>query len=124
MFNLDNISYIEDSHGKKAVILSLESYEQMREQIEELQDIKSYIDRKESNEETLPFELVQELIEGSESRVKIMRKYRGLSIADLAKKIDITDGYLSQIENNKRKGTIEIYKKLAKALSIDIDLIV
>lgn len=124
MFNLDNISYIEDSHGKKAVILSLESYEQMREQIEELQDIKSYIDRKESNEETLPFELVQELIEGKESRVKIMRKYRGLSIADLAKKIEITDGYLSQIENNKRKGTIEIYKKLAKALSIDIDLIV
>ncbi|MFK7974249.1 MAG: helix-turn-helix domain-containing protein [Rickettsiaceae bacterium] len=124
MFNLDNISYIEDSHGKKAVILSLESYEQMREQIEELQDIKSYIDRKESNEETLPFELVQELIEGKESRVKIMRKYSGLSIADLAKKIEITDGYLSQIENNKRKGTIEIYKKLAKALSIDIDLIV
>ena len=47
MVNLDNISYIEDSHGKKAVVLSLESYDQIREQLEELEDIKSYINNKE-----------------------------------------------------------------------------
>lgn len=29
MVNLDNISFIEDSHGKKAVILSIETYEEI-----------------------------------------------------------------------------------------------
>ena len=124
MVNLDNISYIEDSHGKKAVVLSLESYDQIREQLEELEDIKSYINNKEKKEETLPFTLVEELISSDESKVKIMRKYRDLSIADLAKKVDITEGYLSQIENSKRKGTVEVFKKLAKALDIDIELII
>ena len=124
MVNLDNISYIEDSHGKKAVVLSLESYDQIREQLEELEDIKSYINNKEKAEETLPFTLVEELISSDESKVKIMRKYRDLSIADLAKKVDITEGYLSQIENSKRKGTVEVFKKLAKALDIDIELII
>jgi ribosome-binding protein aMBF1 (putative translation factor) len=124
MVNLDNISYIEDSHDKKAVVLSLESYDQIREQLEELEDIKSYINSKENKEETLPFTLVEELISSDESKVKIMRKYRDLSIADLAKKVDITEGYLSQIENSKRKGTVEVFKKLAKALDIDIELII
>lgn len=124
MVNLDNISYIEDSHGKKAVVISLESYEAIREELEELEDIKSYIDNKDTREETLPFKLVQELIESDESKVKLMRKHRNLSLTALARKADITEGYLSQIENSKRKGTIEIFKRLAKGLDIDIDLII
>lgn len=123
MVNLDNISYIEDSHGKKAVVISLESYEAIREELEELEDIKSYINNKDHREETLPFELVQELIKSDESKVRIIRKYRNLSVVALASMADITEGYLSQIEHGKRKGTVDIYKRLAKALKIDIELI-
>lgn len=123
MVNLDNISYIEDSHGKKAVILSMESYKELVDQIEELEDIKSYISSKNTSDEKLPFSLVEELILGEESKIKIMRKYRGYSVTKLAEKCSITESYLSQIENGKRKGTIDVYKRIAKELDIDIELI-
>lgn len=124
MINLDNISFIEDSHGKRAVIISIESYERIKDSLEELEDIKSYIDAKSSEEEVLPFDLVEKLIIGDESKIKLMRQHRGLSTGELAKSVGITEAYLSQLENHKRKGTVEIYKKLSKVLNIDIDLLV
>lgn len=123
MFNLDNVSYIEDSNGKKAVILSLESYNKIQSQLEELEDIKSYITEKNNPGETIPIELVEELVMRNDSKISIMRKYRGYSVKELSKLADITDSYLSQIESGKRKGTIDIYKKLGKILDIDLELI-
>lgn len=124
MVNLDNISYVEDSTGKKAVIISLEHYQEIQERLEELEDVKSYLEVKSESSETLPFDVVSKLVERNESKVKIIRKYRGYSIIELASKVGITESYLSQIENEKRKGTIEIYKQLAKALNIDIELLI
>lgn len=125
MVNIDNVSFIEDSKGKKAVILSLNTYKKMQEKIEELEDIENYIKViKDQDDEVLPYELVEALIIGEESKIKIMRKYRRMTINELAKKVDITESYLSQIESGKRNGTIEIYKKLSKALEIDIDNII
>lgn len=124
MVNLDNISFIEDSHGKKAVILSLDSYTKIKEQLEELEDIKSYIEAKSHQDEILPFDVVESLIESKEHKIRIIRKYRGLSVTELAGKASITESYLSQIENGKRKGTIGIFKQLAKVLNIDVELLI
>ena len=123
MINLDNVSFIEDSHGKKAVILALKDYQKIQNQLEELEDIKSYIQHKEHPEDTLPFELVQDLLDSNNSKVKLFRQYKGLTISELAKAAGITESYLSQIENFRRKGTVDIYKKLANILDIDMDLI-
>jgi ribosome-binding protein aMBF1 (putative translation factor) len=123
MVNLDNVSFIEDSHGKKAVILALKDYQKIQNQLEELEDIKSYIQHKEHPEDTLPFELVQDLLDSNNSKVKLFRQYKGLTISELAKAAGITESYLSQIENFRRKGTVDIYKKLANILDIDMDLI-
>jgi|TARA_B110000503_G_C7014430_1_gene357100 ribosome-binding protein aMBF1 (putative translation factor) len=123
MVSLEKISFIEDSHGKKAVILELESYNKIQEQLEELEDIKSYIQQKNSPDEKFPFSLVQNLIENKTSKIKVLRQYRNLNVTELAKMSKITESYLSQIENKKRKGTINLYKKLAKALDVDIEFI-
>ena len=123
MVNLDNVSFIEDSHGKKAVILALKDYQKIQNQLEELEDIKSYIQHKEHPEDTLPFELVQDLLDSNNSKVKLFRQYKGLTISELAKKVGITESYLSQIENSRRKGTVDIYKKLANVLDIEMELI-
>jgi ribosome-binding protein aMBF1 (putative translation factor) len=123
MVNLDNVSFIEDSHGKKAVILALKDYQKIQNQLEELEDIKSYIQHKEHPEDTLPFELVQDLLDSNNSKVKLFRQYKGLTISELAKAAGITESYLSQIENFRRKGTVDIYKKLANVLDIEMELI-
>ena len=48
MVNLDNISFMEDSYGKKAIIISMEACENITQQLEELEDIEAYIKVKSS----------------------------------------------------------------------------
>lgn len=124
MVNLENISFIEDSSGKKAVILSLEEYEKIKEQLEELEDIEAYVKVKGEKQESFPIELVERLILGTESKVKIWREYRSYNVTQLAKMLQISEAYLSQIENHKRKGSIELYQKIAKVLDISMELLV
>ena len=124
MVNLDNVSFIGDSHGKKAVILSIEAYENINKQLEELEDIEAYIKVKSVKQESFPFAVVEKLILGTESKLKILREYRGYNVTQFAKEVNISEAYLSQIENNKRKGNIDLYKKMAQKLLVDMDLLV
>lgn len=124
MVNLDNISFIEDSHGKKAVILSMETYENITKQLEELEDIESYIKVKSTNGENFPLNIVEKIILGTESKVKVFREYRKLSVTELAKTLGISEAYLSQIENKKRKGSVDLYKEIAKTLEVDIEILI
>jgi len=124
MVNLDNVNFIEDSHGKKSVILSIEIYEKIKEQLEELEDISAYIEIKSKSQENFPFTLVEKLILARESKIKILREYRGYNATQLAKMVDISEAYLFQIENQKRKGSIDLYKKIAEVLDVAVDLLV
>ena len=71
-------------------------------------------------EESLPIEFVDRLLSG-ESPVRVWREHRRMSLAALADQAGIGKGYLSQIENGERTGTIETIKKLAGALDIELD---
>lgn len=124
MVNLDNISFIEDSHGKKAVILSMETYEELKERLEELEDINDYKQVKSEGQESFPFVVAERLILGEESKIKTLREYRRYNLTQLAEKLGISEAYLSQIENKKRKGSIDLYKKISQVLGVDIDLLI
>jgi ribosome-binding protein aMBF1 (putative translation factor) len=71
-------------------------------------------------EEGLPIELADRLLAG-ESPVRVWREHRGLSLTALADQAPIGKGYLSQIENGERTGTIGTIKKLAQALRVEPD---
>jgi len=71
-------------------------------------------------EDSLPIELVDRLLAG-ESPIRVWREYRGLSLAALADRAGIGKGYLCQIENGERTGTIGTMKKLAHGLDVELD---
>jgi ribosome-binding protein aMBF1 (putative translation factor) len=71
-------------------------------------------------EERLPIESVDRLLSG-ESPVRVWREHRRMSLAALAGQAGIGKGYLSQIENGERTGTIDTMKKLAGALGLELD---
>lgn len=50
--------------------------------------------------------------------LRIIRERTGWSSADLAKKADISPGYLSDLENGKRWPNAKMTKKLAVALAV------
>ena len=71
-------------------------------------------------EERVPIGVVDRLI-ARENPVRVWREHRGHSLRQLAERAGIGIGYLSQIENGERKGTVETLKKIAAALDVDLD---
>jgi DNA-binding XRE family transcriptional regulator len=72
----------------------------------------------------LPLAVVQQLANG-ENPIKVLRKFRGMTQAELAtsKSVQITQNYLSDLEKGKRKGPIELHRKIARALSVPLDFL-
>lgn len=49
-----------------------------------------------------------------------IRRQRGISQMELAKRANISHGYISELENNLKSPTIDIVCKLAKSLDCSI----
>lgn len=71
-------------------------------------------------EDALPVELFDRILAG-ESRLRVWREHRGLSIADLAEAADLPTSRMDAIERGKEPGTIADWRRLAKALSVALD---
>jgi len=72
---------------------------------------------------TLPDSVLDRIACGIEHPVKILRKHRGLTQLDLANAAGISRPYLAEIETGKKAGSINAIKALARALSVNINLI-
>jgi DNA-binding Xre family transcriptional regulator len=72
------------------------------------------------DQEFVPIAVIDRLIAG-ENPVRVWREHRGHSLRQLAKRAAIGIGYLSQIENGERKGTVETLKKIAGGLEVELD---
>lgn len=68
----------------------------------------------------LPAASVKRLIAG-ENPVRIWRERRGFKANELARKVGITSAYLSEIETNKKPGSIDALRKIARALGVLVD---
>jgi DNA-binding XRE family transcriptional regulator len=65
----------------------------------------------------LPVE-VSAAILGGASRLKALRKWRKLSQVDLAAKAGLGQGYISDLESHRRKGSHELLATLAAILDV------
>ena len=72
------------------------------------------------DQEFVPIAVIDRLIAG-ENPVRVWREHRGHSLRQLAERAGIGIGYLSQIENGERKGTVETLKKIAGGLEVELD---
>jgi DNA-binding XRE family transcriptional regulator len=70
--------------------------------------------------ESLPAEMVKRILDG-ENPVRVWREHRGMTTTELAEKAGVSQSYISQIESEKREGTVKTMKKIAEALGVDID---
>lgn len=105
--------------GKGYVLLSEEDYEDMMDTLE----AQAIMARIAAGEETWPHELVMELFETT-SRVRTFRTYRGMTVSDLAAAAGISQPYLSEIETGKKTGSVDVLKRIAAALRVDLEDIV
>lgn len=71
----------------------------------------------------LPSTVQRELQRGV-APVRVIRKWRNLSGAKLARMVGITPSMLSQLELHGKAGSIETYAKLSNILNVPIDLLI
>ena len=102
--------------GESYVLVPEDDYEDMVDALE----AQAIIERIRAGEETWPSELVRELTE-TNSRIRTFRKYRGMSGTELAAAAGISQPHLSDIENGKKAGSVDVLKRIATALQVDLD---
>jgi DNA-binding XRE family transcriptional regulator len=102
--------------GKGYVLLSEEDYEDLVDGLK----ADAIVARIAGGEETFPHDLIKELSE-TDSPIRTYRKYRGLTVAQLAEAVGISQPHLSDIENNKKAGSIDVLMRIARTLKVDLD---
>jgi DNA-binding XRE family transcriptional regulator len=69
-------------------------------------------------------EAVWQAIEAGESPVKVLRKYRALTQAELAAAAGVSQGYIAELEAGRKSGAPETLKAIARALGVPLDVLV
>jgi DNA-binding XRE family transcriptional regulator len=122
-----SIQVIERNGKPEWAVVPYETYLQLAEQAETLQDIRDYDSVKAAlergEEELIPSEVAYALLDG-QNPIKVWRGYRGLTQLQLAEAGGISVPYLSQLESGKRKGSTEVLTAIAKALKLSLNDIV
>ncbi|MFB2550933.1 helix-turn-helix domain-containing protein [Ensifer soli] len=103
-------------NGKNYVLLSEKDYEDLVDGFQAAEIMA----RVAAGEETWPHALVVELL-STDSRIRTYRTYRGMTVTELAEAAGISQPYLSEIENGKKTGSVDVLKRIAKALRVDLD---
>ncbi len=113
--------------GEELVVLPRAEYEALLEradhEAEDADDVAIYDARKAelaAGGVVLPPEVSAAILRG-ESRLKAIRNWRGMTQLHLDFKTGISQGYLSDLENGRRKGTPETIAKLAQALNVPVE---
>jgi DNA-binding Xre family transcriptional regulator len=112
---LTGAELVEDPDRAELVVMTPEDLAELMEDAE----ATAAHDRT-REQERVPIGVVDRLIAG-ENPVRVWREHRGHSLRQLAERAGVGVGYLSQIENGERKGTVETLKKIAAALDVDLD---
>ena len=55
--------------------------------------------------------------------LRVLREWRDMTQLELSFKTDIGQGYISDLEVGRRKGTAAVLKKIATALNVPLDLL-
>lgn len=112
--------------GDEMVILPRADYEALvaaaRPYDEDADDVAIFDERMAAEHGHLPAEVSALILRGN-SRLKALRKWRGLTQQDLAEKAGIGQGYLSSIEGGSRAGTAETLTAIATALDVPVEWI-
>jgi hypothetical protein len=112
---------LRDSGEADHVALPVDGAAAMAEILEDIEDAGLY--RARAGEPTIPHEVVEAIHKGVHP-VRAWRKYKGLTLQELAEAGQMPTGYLSEIETRKKPGSVAAYKSLARALGTEIDMLI
>jgi ribosome-binding protein aMBF1 (putative translation factor) len=124
---------IRTEGGEELVVIPLSEYEELQRRADDndaeedewarrvIAESDAAIAR--GDDVLLPLEVWRSIDRG-DSAVRVLRKHRGLTQAELAAKTSITQAFLSEIERGRKVGTTDTLKSLGKALAVPLSVLV
>jgi DNA-binding XRE family transcriptional regulator len=119
---------IKTPAGEELVVLPKADYEALvhaaDEVMEDAADVAIYDARKTDPiaAAPLPADISMAILRG-ESRLRAVRKWRGLTQAELADRAGLTQGFLSDLESRRRTASADTAERLAGALDVAVSWI-
>jgi len=71
----------------------------------------------------IPLAMAERIADG-ENPIKVIREWRDMTQLHLSHKTNIGQGYISDLENGRRKGSTTALRTIAKALDIPLDILI
>jgi DNA-binding XRE family transcriptional regulator len=105
------------TNGEELVVISREDYESL---VDANAALETKLALAEGRGELLTSEEVDELLAAS-TPLAFWRRKRGMSQIALAEQLGTGQSYISDIEGGKRTGPVDLYRKLAKVLGLNIE---
>jgi len=126
-----NVQFIHTPGGDDLAVLPRDDYDRLVALAAEAQEdaaagriVRNSIRAiKEGREMVLPKAVVDRLADG-DNPVRVIREWRDMIQGELAVAVGISQNYLSEIENGRRKGPAQLQKKFAHALGVPVDLLI
>ena len=120
--NEQDVQIIAKDGKPEYVVVPIEAYRRMAAALEDAADCAA-IERawaEDAAGETVSGDVVRAILNGG-SPLRVWRKHRAFTLEALAERVGVSKGYLSQIENGKKPGTLRLFRRLAGALDVAID---
>jgi DNA-binding XRE family transcriptional regulator len=76
-----------------------------------------------ASNDDLPDDILDQLIARNENPIRILRKFRGLTQAELAEASGLSRPYLTEIERGSKEGSIGAFRGIAAALHVNPGLL-
>lgn len=120
------VQFIVTSSGEEMAVLPRAAFEALVSNAEDAID-NAAADRIEAafragEMETFPGDLVLALSNGA-NPVRAFREHRAMTVADLAGRAGVSRAYVTQIETGARVGSAATLRTLARALGVDMELL-
>jgi len=106
--------------GETMVVMSLDEYEALLDAADIAAADRVLANVAEGRDEFIPSAMVDRLLSG-ESLIRVWREYRGLDVATLAVKADVSSELLSQVEVGERTLSEAQLMRIATALNLTVD---
>ncbi|MBX3595351.1 helix-turn-helix domain-containing protein [Sphingomonas sp.] len=108
--------------GHRMAVLPEADYRQLLDMLEDREDVlaaERAEQRRLAGEEYIPLEIVDRLIDG-ENPVRVWRQYRGLTQAELASRIGVSNMAISGLERG-RSGSLKLFRSIANELRVSLE---
>lgn len=116
----ETVQIIERDEKPEYAVVPFSEFEKMRRLAEAIGDIQACDAALADSGESVPHSVMERLVEG-ESPLRVRREHRSLSQSALATRARLDNTYLSQLESGRKSGSIAVLRRLANALSVEVD---